>query len=176
MPTSRGRLTLLVAIAAYVIGWAFGTREAFVFAAGLALAVVVAVVYVRMAAGPFRLDRRLASGHYVAGDDLVFDISVRSIGGRLPAVPAARRAARSGKTTVPLEHLGDRLTARVHLPALPRGRYILGSHSSSSMTRSVLRRAVMPCRGAERSSSTRESSRSIECRGMAAAREASRVS
>jgi len=128
MPTTRGRLTLLVAIGAYVVGWAFGTRETFVFAVGLALAVVVAVIYVRMAAGPFRLDRHLASGHYIAGDDLAFDISVRSVGGRLPAGAGLRGVLPGqGEATVPLEHLGDRLSARVHLPALPRGRYVLGS-------------------------------------------------
>jgi hypothetical protein len=49
--TDRGRATLLMAAGIYVAAWAFGTEEAYPLALGLAIAVGIAAVTVRLGRG-----------------------------------------------------------------------------------------------------------------------------
>ena len=126
MLTARGRLALLLAAGMYVAAWALGTREAYAPAIGLALAVLAAVVYVRLVRGPFRLIRRGGPGEHVEGGELSVRVEVQRDGGLAPVgarlfdtLPAV------GEAQVPLFKTGDVMAGRYTLRGLPRGRYRL---------------------------------------------------
>ena len=126
MLTARGRLALLLAAGMYVAAWALGTREAYAPAVGLALAVLGAVVYVRLVRGPFRLIRRGGPGEHVEGGELSVRVEVQRDGG-LPPVGARLfdTLPAVGEAQVPLFKTGDVLAGRYTLRGLPRGRYRL---------------------------------------------------
>lgn len=128
MLTSRGRSVLVIAFGIYVAGWALGTREAFVVAIGLGLAVTAAVAYVALTSGPFRLARRSIGSEHVEGEDVPVDLRVDTLAG-LPPVGARLRdgLANVGQATVVLRRRrrGAPLGARYTMRSLPRGRYRL---------------------------------------------------
>ncbi len=126
MLTARGRLALLLAAGMYVAAWALGTREAYAPAIGLALAVLAAVVYVRLVRGPFRLIRRGGPGEHVEGGELSVQVEVQRDGG-LPPVGARLfdTLPAVGEAQVPLFKTGDVMAGRYTLRGLPRGRYRL---------------------------------------------------
>jgi uncharacterized protein (DUF58 family) len=124
--TSRGRLALLAATGIYVAGWLLGTREAYAPAIGLALAVLLAVVYVRSVRGPFRLVRRGGPGQHVEGSELAVRVEVHREGGLAPVVARLYDTLPAvGEAQVPLFRDGDVLAGRYVLRGLPRGRYRL---------------------------------------------------
>src|SRR3954447_5065325 len=57
--TARGQLVALAAVALYLLGWGFGTREAYPLALGLGLACVLAAGWTRLLARPGAVSRRL---------------------------------------------------------------------------------------------------------------------
>lgn len=126
MLTARGRLALLLAAGMYVAAWALGTREAYAPAVGLGLAVLAAVLYVRLVRGPFRLIRRGGPGEHVEGGELSVRVEVQRDGG-LPPVGARLfdTLPGVGEAQVPLFNSGDVLAGRYTLRGLPRGRYRL---------------------------------------------------
>jgi uncharacterized protein (DUF58 family) len=126
MLTPRGRLALLLAAGMYLAAWALGTREAYAPAVGLAIGVGLAVLYVRLVRGPFRLVRRGGPGEHVEGGELSVRVEVHREGG-LPPVGARLfdTLPAVGEAQVPLFSDRDLLLGRYTLRGLPRGRYRL---------------------------------------------------
>jgi uncharacterized protein (DUF58 family) len=123
-PTRRGVLVLAGAAIAYLVGWAFGTRELAVLALALALAVVLAGASVWFASRSApRMLRRLPP-RAVAGE--VVEASIRiDLAPRLVSAVVVDRSAELGDPVAPLMQAEGGLegTWRVAEPA--RGRYLL---------------------------------------------------
>jgi uncharacterized protein (DUF58 family) len=126
MLTPRGRLALLLAAGMYLAAWALGTREAYAPAVGLAIGVGLAVLYVRLVRGPFRLVRRGGPGEHVEGGEMSVRVEVHREGG-LPPVGARLfdTLPAVGEAQVPLFSDRDLMVGRYTLRGLPRGRYRL---------------------------------------------------
>jgi uncharacterized protein (DUF58 family) len=118
--TRRGRLVLALAAACYLAAWALGSRPLYPAAVGLALAVAVAVVWVRLAARPMRLERQTRRRANVEGEVVPVRLDLRlSSRIRPPGLGVPARMGRLGARTTRL----DRLHGGYLLDAVPRGRY-----------------------------------------------------
>ena len=77
--TRRGVLTLLLGLAIYAVAWLLGAMALYPVALGLVLAAIVARTWVRLAARPIALKRRIgggllgrrtSGGHIFEGEDV----------------------------------------------------------------------------------------------------------
>jgi uncharacterized protein (DUF58 family) len=122
--TSRGRLALFLAGGIYLAAWTFGSRALYPVAAGLALAVALAVAWVRASPVPERIRRDTGPRELTEGDDLRARVEVEfGPGVRPPAVELTERVGRLGELSTRLEYAGGRAWGRYLLRAVPRGRY-----------------------------------------------------
>lgn len=118
--TPRGRLVLALAAACYLAAWALGSKPLYPVAVGLALAVGLAVLWVRLSARPMRLQRRTRRRSQVEGDVVPVRIGV-ALSSRIrpPGIVVSERIGRLGERATAL----DRLHGGYLLDAVPRGRY-----------------------------------------------------
>jgi uncharacterized protein (DUF58 family) len=122
--TRRGRLALLLAGGIYLAAWTFGSRALYPVAAGLALAVGLAVAWVRSSPLPQQIRRDTGSRELTEGDDLRATVEVEfGPGVRPPGVELVERIGRLGPRATPLEYERGRAWGRYVLRAVPRGRY-----------------------------------------------------
>jgi uncharacterized protein (DUF58 family) len=122
--TRRGRLTLLLAAGIYLAAWTFGSRALYPVAVGLALAVGLAVAWVRASPRPERIRRDAGSRQLTEGDDLRASVDVEfGPGLRPPGIELLERIGRLGRRATALEYGGGRAWGRYVLRAVPRGRY-----------------------------------------------------
>jgi uncharacterized protein (DUF58 family) len=118
--TRRGRLVLALAAACYLAAWALGSRPLYPVAVGLALAVAVAVLWVRLSARPMRLERQTRRRAHIEGDVVPVRLDLRlSSRIRPPGLVVSERLGRLGERTTRL----DGLRGGYLLDAVPRGRY-----------------------------------------------------
>jgi uncharacterized protein (DUF58 family) len=124
--TRRGRLALLLAGGIYLAAWTFGSKALYPVAVGLALAVGLAVAWVRSSPLPERIRRDTGTRDLTEGDDLRASVEVEfGPGVRPPGVELLERIGRLGARATPLEYAGGRAWGRYVLRAVPRGRYAL---------------------------------------------------
>jgi uncharacterized protein (DUF58 family) len=123
--TKRGRSVLALGVVVYFAAWTFGSRPLYPVAAGLVLAVVLAVAWVRLSARPPRVHRHGAARDVVEGDDLRIDLVVETVAGVAPpTLVAHERPGRLAERRVELFRVGRRRFAGSYkLRAVPRGRY-----------------------------------------------------
>src|SRR5215218_6444885 len=121
--TARGRAAVVLAVATYVAGWAFGSRPLDLVAVGLLLAVGAGWLVVRLTARPVDL-RRTTQGTPLEGEDVNVRVELELESARVPAgITLVERYAKLGERRTELEREGRHLWARYALPAVPRGRY-----------------------------------------------------
>jgi uncharacterized protein (DUF58 family) len=122
--TRRGRLALLLAAGVYLAAWTFGATVLYPVAVGLALAVGLAVAWVRLSPLPERVRRRAGPGELTEGDDLQVQVDVElGPGVRPPGVLLVERIGRLGVRQTALEVAGRHAWGRYRLSAIARGRY-----------------------------------------------------
>ena len=118
--TGRGRFVLGLGVLTYLVARAFGSRPLYPVAIGLALAVAVGWIWIRLADRPLRLHRAVGQGEHLEGDDVPVEL-VLEREGWLP-IGSATIVERIGK-------LGERMTlldggsGGYVLERLRRGRY-----------------------------------------------------
>ncbi len=124
MPTRQGWTILVGAVAALAIGRTFGIVELFVLGAGLALAVVVAVVVVRFHRPELTIARWAHPAVLTVGDTGRVDLLIENRGSlRSPRVDLTEPVGSSNTahmTIAPLR-VGDQVTAGYRVPATRRG-------------------------------------------------------
>ena len=125
MLTTTGRGLLAVAGALYLAAWGFGTRAMFPVAIGLAVAPLLALLWVRLLTRPMELRRRADQHELIEGATLSVQLEARPEGGPLPA--RAILHDRVGDRAVPAELVRRRhaLRGRHVIADVPRGRYLL---------------------------------------------------
>ena len=122
--TDRGRLALALAIAVYLIAWAFGSRSLYPVAVGLGLAVIGGRLWVSLARQPVSLRRSFGRAEHVEGDDV--KVGLEAIPQRYPgprSLEVVESIGRLGERRARLSRHGRFLLARYVLPAVSRGRY-----------------------------------------------------
>jgi uncharacterized protein (DUF58 family) len=122
--TARGRLTLALGAATYVVAWLLGARPLYPVAVGLVGAALVAALWVRLAARPERVSRRAAGDTLLEGEDVRIDVRAELARGVRPAaLLVTERLGRLGEHQVRLTVDGSRAHGRYLLTKVPRGRY-----------------------------------------------------
>lgn len=118
--TRRGRAVLVLGVAVYAVAWVFGSQALYPVAAGLVLAVVLAVVWVGASARTPSL-RRHGLGNVLEGSDvrIRLEVAIRSFVPP-PTLVAVERAGRLPERIVEIAHGGGRYV----LPEVRRGRYV----------------------------------------------------
>lgn len=118
--TRRGRAVLALGVAVYVVAWVFGSQALYPVAAGLVLAVLLAVGWVRASAVAPTL-RRHGLGNVYEGNDvrIRLEVAMRSLVPP-PTLVAIERAGRLPERSVEIAHGGGRYV----LPNVRRGRYV----------------------------------------------------
>lgn len=126
--TTRGRLTLLLGGATYAVAWLFGSTALYPVAAGLVLAPLAALTWVRLAASPTQLERRAGRGALLEGEDVWVTLEARPES-RVPApgIEVTERIARIGERTTLLRRAGTAYRGTYVLEQIPRGRYVVES-------------------------------------------------
>lgn len=123
--TRRGRAALALGVAAYLAGWAFGSRPLIVVSVGLLLAVLVAWLAVRLTGRPIEL-RRTTRTKPLEGEDVQVRVELELDSSLAPAsVTLVERFAKLGERRTALHREGRHLWARYVIPSPPRGRYAL---------------------------------------------------
>lgn len=124
MPTRQGWTVVMGAIAALVIGRVFGIIELFVIGAGLALAVVAAVLVVRLHQPQLAITRWAHPSVLTVGDTGRVDLLIENRAGlRSPRVDLTEPVGTTNTahmTIAPLRS-GDQVTAGYRVPASRRG-------------------------------------------------------
>ncbi len=123
--TRKGRAVLALGLVVYAAAWVFGSRALYPVAAGLVLAVVFAVAWVRLARRPPVVSRHGAARDVIEGDDVRIELEVRTTSAvPPPTLVAHERPGRLEQRRVELVRVGPRrYAAGYELVALPRGRY-----------------------------------------------------
>ena len=124
MLTDRGRWILAFGGGVYLVAWGFGSVALYPIALGLVLAVAAAALWVRFLSKPMTLNRILADGEHVAGDDIPVRLEV-DLEGRMPsgALVIRERIARLGERETVMANRRGRLRGGYRLEQIPRGRY-----------------------------------------------------
>ena len=122
--TTRGKLVLALGLVTYGVAWLFGATVLYPAATGLVLAPLAARAWVRLAAGPIALRRRVGRGALVEGQDVWVTLDAKP--GAVvppPSLAIRERLSRLGEHEIPLRR--DRRAHRgtYVLPRVPRGRY-----------------------------------------------------
>jgi uncharacterized protein (DUF58 family) len=122
--TDRGRWILAFGGGVYLVAWGFGSVALYPIALGLVLAVAAAALWVRFLSKPMTLNRILADGEHVAGDDIPVRLEV-DLEGRMPsgALVIRERIARLGERETVMVNRRGRLRGGYRLEQVPRGRY-----------------------------------------------------
>jgi hypothetical protein len=122
--TDRGRWILAFGGGVYLAAWGFGSTALYPIALGLVLAVAAAALWVRFLKKPMRLNRILAEGEHLAGDDIPVRLEM-DVEGRMPsgAVVVRERLARLGEIETVLVNRRGRLRGSYVIGGVPRGRY-----------------------------------------------------
>jgi uncharacterized protein (DUF58 family) len=124
--TSRGRLALVLAGGIYLAAWTFGARALYPVAVGIALAVGLAVAWVRGSPLPEQIRRDTGPRQLTEGDDVRARVEIEfGPGVRPPGVELIERIGRLGSRATALEYTSGRAWGRYVLHAVPRGRYVL---------------------------------------------------
>src|SRR5919197_149549 len=143
--TRRGRSVLALGLVVYLAAWAFGSKPLYPVAAGLLLAVVLAWMWVHLANGPFRVDRKLGELEHEEGDDVQLSIAVEPAGLLPGPVPAlVERVGRLGGQRHPLPRRGRQLAITYVFELLPRGRYSFSDSRLELSDAFGLHRVVVP--------------------------------
>ncbi len=123
--TDRGRATLGLGVLVYIVAWVFGSRALYPVAAGLLLAVAVAVGWVRLSTRPPHVRRHGAAQDVIEGDDVRVELELTSTGALAPpTLVAHERPGRLDERRVELQRVGrSRFAGSYDLRAVPRGRY-----------------------------------------------------
>jgi uncharacterized protein (DUF58 family) len=123
--TGRGRAILLLGVVCWIIAIVFGSRALFPVAAGLVLAVPLALAWVRITLRQPRVSRRWRHENLLEGDDVVIELVLdREPGMPLPSVVAYERVGRVGEEEVELRPRGrGRHSRSYRLHEVPRGRH-----------------------------------------------------
>ena len=124
MLTDRGRWILAFGGGVYLTAWGFGSTALYPIALGLVLAVAAAALWVRFLKKPMRLNRILAEGEHLAGDDIPVRLEM-DVEGRMPsgALVVRERLARLGEIETVLVNRRGRLRGNYVIGGVPRGRY-----------------------------------------------------
>jgi uncharacterized protein (DUF58 family) len=123
--TSRGRAVLVTGVVVYAAAWTFGSRALYPVSAGLVLAVLLAVTWVRLSSRPPHVSRYGAARDVVEGDDVFIELLIETTSTvPPPTLVAHERAGRLGERRVELLRNGlGAYRAVYELYAVPRGRY-----------------------------------------------------
>jgi uncharacterized protein (DUF58 family) len=129
--TSRGRAVLVLGVLCWVVAFVFGSRALYPVAAGLVLAVPLAVAWVRLSVRRPRLGRRLLEHELVEGDELRVELSLEPASRLpLPAAVAEEPVGRLGRRQVSFTRSrSGRYAGSYVLSGVPRGRHGLGPAS-----------------------------------------------
>lgn len=127
MPTRPGWTTLVAAGLAAAIGRLFGVTELFVLAAGMGLAVLLAVVVVQVRRPRLRIDRWIHPTLVTVGDEGRVDLDIANTG-----------LLRSPRATL-VEPVGQHATARLDITPLRRGDHSPAAYRVPAERRGVLR-------------------------------------
>jgi uncharacterized protein (DUF58 family) len=118
-------VALAVAVAVYLVGWAFGMQEATPVAIGLALAVLGGLAWVRLGVRPMELVRRLPPER-LEGDSVTVRLELRPQAGTMPSsAVVVDDAGELGRHVAEAEDRDGALCAAYRLVRVPRGRYRL---------------------------------------------------
>lgn len=123
--TRRGRGVLALGLAVWVVAWLLGSRALYPVAAGLVVAVPLAVLWVRISLRPPEVTRHGAGRELLEGDDVRIDLVVAPMTPVPPPTLAATETlGRLGERHVELARVGRRRWAAGYdLRCVPRGRY-----------------------------------------------------
>src|SRR4051794_24564505 len=123
--TRRGRSVLVLGLVVYVAAWVFGSRALYPVATGLALAVALAVGWVRLSARAPHVSRHGAARDVVEGDDVRVDLVVESTGAVAPpTLVAHEQPGVLDERRIDLHRVrGNRFVGGYELRSVPRGRY-----------------------------------------------------
>ena len=131
--TRRGVLTLLLGVAIYVVAWLFGAKALYPVALGLVLAPIVARTWVRLAARPIALRRRIgggllgrraSGGHLFEGEDVWVTLEAHPEARvPLPSISVTERIAKLGERHTPLQRARGPYRGTYVIEKLSRGRY-----------------------------------------------------
>jgi len=122
--TDRGRWILAFGGGVYLAAWGFGSAALYPIALGLVLAVGAAALWVRFLKKPMRLNRILAQGEHLAGDDIPVRLEM-DVDGRMPsgALIVREHFARLGDVETVMVNRRGRLRGGYRIEGVPRGRY-----------------------------------------------------
>jgi uncharacterized protein (DUF58 family) len=122
--TDRGRWILAFGGGVYLAAWGFGSAALYPIALGLVLAVGAAALWVRLLKKPMRLNRILAEGEHLAGDDIPVRLEM-DVDGRMPsgALIVREHFARLGDVETVMVNRRGRLRGGYKIEGVPRGRY-----------------------------------------------------
>jgi uncharacterized protein (DUF58 family) len=129
--TARGRAVLGLGVVCWIAAVVFGSRALFPVAAGLVLAVPLALAWVRITPGQPRVSRKWSHENLLERCDVTVELALE----REPGVPLA--------TVVAHEHVGALAEQEVELRAGGRGRHV-GSYRLQGVPRG--RHAFSPVR------------------------------
>jgi uncharacterized protein (DUF58 family) len=123
--TERGRATLALGAAVYLVAWIFGARALYPVATGLVLAVCLAVAWVRLSARHPHVHRHGAARDVIEGDDVRIDLVVEATGAVPPPTLVAHEQPKGlPDRSIELRQVGGRrFVGGYELRAVPRGRY-----------------------------------------------------
>jgi uncharacterized protein (DUF58 family) len=118
--THRGRALLGLGLLTYVVARAFGAKPLYPAAIGLLFVVALGWLWVRLARGPMRLRREIASENRVEGEDVQVSLELEHAATVPPAsLVVVEHVSGLGERRTPLEARHGQYT----LKALRRGRY-----------------------------------------------------
>ena len=129
MPTRQGWTVLFGAVAAFVIGRIFGIVELFVIGAGLAVAVLIAVLVVRLRRPRLKIGRWAHPSVLTVGDTGRVDLLIEQQGALAsPRVDLTEPVGTSNTAHMTVASLrpGEQVTAGYRVPALRRGVLTVG--------------------------------------------------
>jgi uncharacterized protein (DUF58 family) len=123
--TARGRAVLTLGVFCWIVAVVFGSRALFPVAAGLVLAVPLALAWVRITLRQPRMRRRWPHESLFERDDVAIELVLeREPGVPLPSVVAHERVGRLAEQEVELRPRGrGRHTGSYRLRDVPRGRH-----------------------------------------------------
>jgi uncharacterized protein (DUF58 family) len=122
--TDRGRWILAFGGGVYLAAWGFGSEALYPIALGLVLAVAAAALWVRFLARPVLLNRFVAEGRHVAGDDVPVRLEIDT-DRWIPSgtLIVRERIAKLGERETVMVNRRGRLRGSYRIERVPRGRY-----------------------------------------------------
>jgi uncharacterized protein (DUF58 family) len=123
--TARGRAVLALGVFCWIAAVVFGSRALYPVAAGLVLAVPLALAWVKLSMRRPHVSRRWSSETVLEGDEVAVELTLtRESGTPLPAAVAHERIGRLGEWEVELRRRGrGRYVGPYWLGSVARGRH-----------------------------------------------------